>query len=175
MKARLITTRTVRVACPNCEEPAGAVDHILDGTGPKSFGPWYCDSCGRSYHGKLLGSGEIDLNISDEMKVVTLDHLVLPPQSKPVHFFVKGMALVDANGNRGDPDRKRNFYEEHTCPTNYIGAEMIVIDGDLDPHGLFKFVGTIDVPEGYDIDEDYGDGPASQMLANFKGLPEPRD
>jgi hypothetical protein len=31
------------------------------------------------------------------------------------------------------------------------------------------------MPEDYDLDEDYGDGPASRMLADFKGLPEPLD
>jgi hypothetical protein len=175
MKARLITTRTVHVACPNCGETAGSVDHILDGTGPNSFGPWYCNACGRGYHGELLAGGEIELRLSDTTKVETLDHLVLLPQDKPVHFLVKGMAFVDEPGSRGDPGHKRNFYEEHSCPTNYIGVEMIAVDGDQDPHGLFKFVASVDMPEGYDLDEDYGDGPASRMLADFKGLPEPLD
>jgi ribosomal protein L37AE/L43A len=83
MKARLITTRVVRVACPNCGEPAGTVNHILDGF-LRSFGPWYCNECGRSYHGELLADGEIEVHLGDEIKVVTLDHLVLPPQDKPI-------------------------------------------------------------------------------------------
>lgn len=175
MKARLITVKTIRIACPNCGEATGDVGHILDRSGPSEFGPWFCDECGRGYCGKLLPGGEIDLWVTDAMRIDTLDHLVLPPQDKPVHFVVKGMSFVDEKGSRGRPDHKRFFYEEHTCPTNYIGVEMIAFDGDTDPHGLFKFAGTQDMPKDYDIDDDYGDGPASTMIATFKGLPEPRD
>jgi hypothetical protein len=174
MKARLIPTRTVRVACPNCGEPAGTVDHILDGTGSKEFGPWYCDECGRGYGGKLLPGGEIELYLSKDMKVETLDHLVILPQDKPVHFIVKGMAFVDENGSRRDAEHKRFFYEEHTCPTNYVGVEMIAFDGDIDPHGLFKFVASTDMPDDYDVDEDYGDGAASKLIAAFNAIPVPR-
>jgi hypothetical protein len=31
------------------------------------------------------------------------------------------------------------------------------------------------MPQDYDVDEDYGDGLASRMLAGFKNLPEPRE
>jgi hypothetical protein len=175
MKARLITTRTVRIACPNCGEPAGTVDHILDKSGPTSFGPWYCDECGRGYNGSLLANGEIEVHLDDKTKVDTLDHLVLMPQDKPVHFLVKGMVFVDGDGNRGTDDNKRFFYEEHSCPTNYIGVEVISVDGDSDPHGLFKYVATADMPKDYDSVDDYGDGIGTRMIAAFKGLPEGQD
>lgn len=173
MKARLVKTVSVRVACPNCSELAGCVDHILDGTGPRSFGPWYCDACGRGYYGDLLPGGEIEIRPSNEMRVLTLDHLVLPPQEHPVHFVVKGMSFVDQSGSRGSPYHKRYFYEEHSCPTNFIEAEMIAVDGDTDPHGLFKFVSSQDLPKDYDEHDDYGDGPASRMIASYRGLPTP--
>jgi len=38
-------------------------------------------------------------------------------------------------------DRKRFYYEEHTCPTNYIPIYDILAPEDVDPHGAFEFVG----------------------------------
>jgi hypothetical protein len=175
MKARLFTTCVVQIACPNCGEPAGTVNHILDGMSLRSFGPWYCDECGRSFHGELLANGDIEVHLGDRMKIITLDHLVLYPQDKPVHFLVKGMTFVDADGNRGDPGHKRYFYEEHSCPTNYIKCEIIAVDDDRDPQGLFKFVATTDMPKEYDINDDDGAGPASRLLAGFKALPGPEN
>jgi hypothetical protein len=45
-----------------------------------------------------------------------------------------------------DPEAEnhaRYFYDEHTCPTNFMGEVEKVIDpadGDEDPHGIFAFV-----------------------------------
>lgn len=42
------------------------------------------------------------------------------------------------------------FYEEHTCPLNFIkGVEIIVNKGDADPHGLFTHVATVWMTEEY--------------------------
>ena len=54
--------------------------------------------------------------------------------------------------NNLDKEAKRYYYEEHTCPTNYLRAEM-VIEADTmddDPHGIFEFV---DVFPDNDYDE----------------------
>lgn len=48
----------------------------------------------------------------------------------------------------------RYFYEEHTCPTNYIRIPMICFNKDVDPHGLFKFEEAVWMVEGKH-DEDY--------------------
>jgi hypothetical protein len=72
----------------------------------------------------------------------TLDLLRLPA-TPPVYFVVKGCRLVDS------PDRTY-FYEEHSCPTNYVQCEAIICDGDDDPHGVFEFVRSVDVPDDYD-------------------------
>jgi hypothetical protein len=54
-----------------------------------------------------------------------------------------------------DIDNKRYFYEEHTCPTNYLGVEMVVDlnDGDTDPHGIFEFVGAIPYVDLENVDD----------------------
>lgn len=31
-------------------------------------------------------------------------------------------------------------YEEHTCPTNFMQVEHVVLNGDNDPHGIYAFV-----------------------------------
>lgn len=69
--------------------------------------------------------------------------LRLPPQEKPVYFVVPSMTDGD------DRDMQEYFYEEHLCPSNFFlgGCELIIVDSDTDPHGLFELVRIIDEPE----------------------------
>ena len=53
--------------------------------------------------------------------------LVLPPSSKPVCFVVKGLRWSEAELPSAPPetleeatDYARFFYEEHSCPTNWL-------------------------------------------------------
>lgn len=80
----------------------------------------------------------------------TLNLLVIPPRDKPVYFVVEGIAAV------GDPpgEGKDYFYEEHSCPTNYVECEAIIYEGDEDPHGVFQFVRAVAAPDdGPDLGE----------------------
>lgn len=38
-------------------------------------------------------------------------------------------------------EHSRFYYEEHTCPTNYVGGRVLMLQHlkDSDPHGIFKF------------------------------------
>ena len=48
----------------------------------------------------------------------------------------------------------RFFYEEHSCPTNWIGHCVAVIkNGDTDPHGFLEYVRSVSIPPDLDIDE----------------------
>lgn len=85
------------------------------------------------------------------------DILCLPPQNKSVYFIVE--SLSDS-----DPESKSYYYEEHSCPTNYIRVVEIITDGDSDPHGLFDYVKTVELPirdtirnpgESYNPDYEY--------------------
>lgn len=49
---------------------------------------------------------------------------------------------------------KRYFYEEHTCPINFISIPLISFNGDRDPHGLFNFEEAVWMIRE-DADEDY--------------------
>ncbi len=66
----------------------------------------------------------------------------------PIYFVVEGLntwpeTLDEMIGHA------RYFYEEHTCPTNFIGVPLISIAGDHDPHGLFKFVDAVWMMDEY--------------------------
>ena len=143
MKARTYTQTYIH--CPHCGEKGSRVDHLFsDAHKPVSFGPWYCDSCGGSYRGKVLNDNSVDLELLDQQKVDTLDLLILLPQEKPVYFVIKGMGFRKI-GERTDFDGKDFFYESHSCPTNWLRQiERLVIENDDDPHGLLRFVRSIE-------------------------------
>ena len=55
--------------------------------------------------------------------------------------------VVNGYGNGNDA----YFYNEHTCPTNYMqDVEAVIYEKDADPHGVFEWVATIDKPEDWD-------------------------
>jgi len=48
------------------------------------------------------------------------------------------------------------FYEEHTCPINFIRIHGIAYNGESDPHGLFSFIEQVFMTCEY---EAYKDNP----------------
>lgn len=85
----------------------------------------------------------------------TLVLLKINGRDGPIFFVVEGLSkwptpmpeLIE---------QTRYFYEEHTCPTNFIRIPMIAQGGDHDPHGVFEFVDVVwmvDEYSGDDIDE----------------------
>lgn len=53
------------------------------------------------------------------------------------------------------PDDIGFFYEEHSCPTNWLRqCASVIEDGDNDPHGFLKFVRSVDVSGDFDEDDD---------------------
>lgn len=54
-----------------------------------------------------------------------------------------------------DPDDgSAYFYDEHSCPTNYIRVEAVLTHDDNDPHGVFDHIRTAPKPAGYDTAAD---------------------
>lgn len=41
------------------------------------------------------------------------------------------------------------LYNEHMCPKDIIGAEIVLHYKDFDPHGIFEHVETIQMPDNY--------------------------
>jgi hypothetical protein len=74
-----------------------------------------------------------------------------PSQGTPILILMERGSLkfiVSATRFPGRTDDNiRYFYNEHTCPTNWIGdVELISDDGDVDPHGFMKVVRIVDDP-----------------------------
>jgi hypothetical protein len=118
---------------------------------------WYCDTCGQRYRLSFSRDGAVEIAPAKGRKITTIDVLKLSPQAKPVYFIVKGMRFED-DDTLEDDDRaggKQFFYEEHSCPTNWLKPEMVYFDGDADPHGLIEFVETAD-SNAFPPDESYG-------------------
>ena len=141
--------------CPHCGARTDAsVDHLKAG---QSFGPWYCDECGGGYQGKANGAA-IEVQKMSSRFSKTLDLLVLEPHDMPIYFVMAGKTYHAKPDVDDDYDGKQYFYEEHSCPTNWIGKTvMISSDGDTDPHGLLKFIRSIPRPSmsdnPYAVDE----------------------
>jgi len=146
-------TKTYAV-CPHCGEDAGAVDHVL---GRSLETAWYCESCGGQY-GLRLTPYEVEVTRLEGRMVKTADVLRLDPQAKPVYFVVPGRRYEPADPLVPEEDRHAFYYEEHSCPVNWLKPVMVFYDGDTDPHGLIQFVSSTDARA-------MGDGEAESVYA----------
>lgn len=149
MKAELKTKRYV--TCPNGCAHEMTVEHLL-GEGPcattkdyprRRAGPWFCDDCGQGWDLEY-DADSVDLTPTKggrEKMIRDWCILELPPQTEPVRFKVRGMRFEQAI----EEDNRRYFYEEHTCPTNWLrDVKEIAIGAETDPHGLWKLVAIYD-------------------------------
>jgi len=111
-----------------------------------SVGPWYCDACGA---GVMLvkNNGLVNYKITGERKVDRLVLLDMAKDAKDVKIIVEGMRHEGGRHGSEEGDDKY-FYNEHTCPTNYLTGIVKIIEGeDADPHGIFEFNKGIDVDD----------------------------
>lgn len=138
-KAKTITEVKHFIECPHCAKSKTRVDHLFsEKKGEIFFGPWYCDECGLSCRGKVIGS-DVYVEKCDKSKQNSIVFL----RNGNVLLAVKGMYF---DGDRDDGFYKYYYGEHGTCPTNYLGEVEMVIDlnnGNTDPHGIFEFVGSI--------------------------------
>lgn len=83
------------------------------------------------------------------------DILVLRPQKQNIYFIVNDRASSD-DIHKDDYDNNKYFYNEHTCPTNWINNVDFIIDQNslsADPHGLFEYVKSVKLEKELDIDD----------------------
>lgn len=186
-KAKLVAQTVTRIVCPHCEQPAGQIDHLI---GRPIQTRWHCDACGGGYALEIAAAGDVFVEPMPDRTITTIDVLVLKPQDKPVYFVVKGRrftggpttqdklrasaarlsgqmqnaTFTEAPGD--EDDRKRFYYESHSCPTNWLKPEMVYYDGDDDPHGLLEFVAWCDESTLPD-DQDYGPNDRDGALVAF--------
>ena len=74
--------------------------------------------------------------------------LSLDLKDGPLYFIIKGSSNYYQDDNELQSHSKY-YYEEHTCPTNFIRIPLICFKGDTDQHGLFTHVRTVYMPLEY--------------------------
>jgi hypothetical protein len=129
------------IRCPECSKGEWRVDHLV-GLGWRSFGPWYCDECGFGFTGAVLDDGTVRTRAHASRVVPT--HVTLRLE-EPVTLVVKGMRFIEGRDQPDDPDEHdRYYYEEHTCPTNFLKCvvEVYGANSEADPHGVCRYMGT---------------------------------
>jgi hypothetical protein len=78
----------------------------------------------------------------------TLNLFSLDTKKGLVYFVTEGVSTFEPDDDL--QSKQKYFYEEHTCPTNFIRCELISFRGDMDPHGVFDHVRTIWMTPDYD-------------------------
>ena len=140
MKLKIHTKRYIK--CPKCQQGEFEVEHLF-AIERNDFGPWYCDECGISFDGTITADGEIDFTFSDSIRIPAKILLQVEPQKESIFFMLDGSIYRDHHETEEDINQfLRYFYEEHTCPTNWLKDVCEVkIGDDTDPHGLATFEG----------------------------------
>lgn len=149
--------------CPWCSEQSGCrVDHLYDGSFfAAGFGPWYCKLCGNGIEGRVISPGNVEVRKSDTRRTFSRSMALLKLEGKKDTVFF----IMDHNRyHSGDPSdetddanqhNQRYFFEEGSCPTNWIDqCAAVIVSGDCDPHGFLEFVRATDVPQDFDTDDD---------------------
>lgn len=145
--------------CPWCSEQSGCrVDHLYD-EAPMSFGTWYCKECRMPFSGKVLAPHKVEVAKDEPRDRFSRSMALLKFDGKggPV-FFVMDHDRYRSGKTQSDEENQESqkyFFEEHSCPTNWLRECVAVIeDGDCDPHGFLEFVRCVDVPNDFDTDDD---------------------
>lgn len=151
MKLMIPVVETTHYAvCPCCQEQTSTIDHLL---GKDTTTWWYCDNCGERYEIMFKRSGEVYTKPMNERKE---KHLVLL-RNGDIGLVVEGMSF---SGSVPE-EHHEYYYNEHTCPTNYMKVVLAVIDlkhRDQDPHGIFEYVATLDYDQNVeDCNYDYSE------------------
>lgn len=127
------------IYCPSCGKGESKVNHCEIGFSSA----WYCDDCGVSFKIARLADGSFDLTLTTERKERTR---VTLESSGPVRIVVEGLRLVggDIPPEPEEENHDQYFYDEHTCPINYLQVLKVIdpSNGNEDPHGIFAYVKT---------------------------------
>jgi hypothetical protein len=149
------------LVCPWCGEESGCrVDHLYGSASFQTFGPWYCHECRKPITGKINAPGDVDVR-RDETCTRSFSRsmalLKFEGKDGPTYFVMDHDRYRDGTGEGDDENQAHQsyFFEEHSCPTNWLRECVAVIqNGDCDPHGFLDFVRAVDVPHDFDDDDD---------------------
>jgi len=137
--------------CPWCHKKASDITYHIEHAPCGPFPPWHCNACGRLYVVQIGADKAVHVNRKDgEATYSTLVLLRIPAYSEPIYLVVSATQYrPEEPCGEGDA----YFYDEYTCPSNWLGDVEVVIQGDsTDPHGIAQWVASI--PAGDLLDED---------------------
>jgi len=125
--------------CPWCGKRSDSpINHLLN---QSLVTTWYCHECGESFDLKFDGTGKLwTAKVLDRR----CDKILVLLRYGSMGLIVEGSSIA------GNPGQQRYFYEEHACPTNFMRHIKVIIDlkdGNIDPHGIFRFIGTVPYTE----------------------------
>lgn len=129
------------IVCPHCRKPASTIDHLKEDKVDGNF-KWYCNQCGYQYEFATNCHGDVvpgSLKLTGHRTEKTLVLL----RNGQVGLVVEGMRFVPGDGQEDDNEHDSYFYDEHTCPTNFMASVKAVFDlekRDVDPRGIFHHV-----------------------------------
>lgn len=144
MSSTVYTKRFVR--CPFCNVSEHQVEHLFGEYVGRTAGPWYCDDCGGAFMLHVSADGCLDVEKTGRRLRHVRVLLELLPQQETVQIEVDALEFDDGHGFAPDEEQERKhafFYEEHTCPINWMrAAEEVRLGGDEDPHNLVRVMGV---------------------------------
>lgn len=134
----IVNTFTKRfISCPHCGQGSHEVSHLELG---HTFGPWFCDSCNKSFKGKITSNGDVDINIDNYETRRSYSVLVELTAKGRVHLEINHDVYC-LNHDKTLEDNIKYYIEEHSCPINVLTfASEIYINEEDDYHGAFKVV-----------------------------------
>lgn len=137
------------ILCPGCGKDDFRVDHLSAGTKTA----WYCDECGVRFRLHVLSAREVECEVTTEPRKEP--RLVVLQSDAPVTLHLKTFTIFPGDDETGNASY---FYNEGTCPTNFMSEVIKVIDasGDDDPHGVFRFVSIEPWPPQAELRHDGG-------------------
>lgn len=139
MKAEIIEEKHYYINCPYCSDGYHDITNLMNTN--STFTGWYCENCGGSIT-ITTKNREVEIQKTEEKRIRILVLL----KRNELYLIVKGWKHPDIDYRYGFDHHQEYYYNEHTCPTNYLREAEEIIDmnnKDTDPHGLFDYVMTV--------------------------------
>lgn len=141
------------IPCPSCTDGSWRADQLHEGQSTT----WTCNSCHREAN--ILRVDYNDFRTTPTGRKETPVVVTLRSDTKPaitVRLNTWKYAHSQKDTKKEYEEHQRFYYDEHTCPTNWIKqVEEISVGKDKDPHGIFEFVSCED---GTLVDSPHCDG-----------------
>lgn len=131
------------VPCPSCIEGSTRADQLPINQSAN----WTCNDCRKSFYIKRLSETDFETysiaGKKDTPVVITLESVTEPKITLKLNTWKYSYSQNDTKEEYDH--HSRYFYDEHTCPTNWVHEIIeIIFEGDHDPHGVFRFVSAED-------------------------------